>query len=130
MIQVIQLVELAQLAELRGLLHGVLYRVRQLLVMRLMSGVGCLMRRGEGGHRERNEQHRAAEDVRTTSTHCARLLPTPFVDIFCCFVLNSSDSLERAIFGFTVFLFRLRFAQRLLYYICILKICNNFKALY
>ena len=100
MIQVIQLIDLAQLVELGLLLHGILHGCAQLLVMRLMSRMGCLMCRGEGGHRERDEQHRAAEDVRTTSTHCARLLPTPFVDFFVLFLTSLNC---RLMFCFSMF---------------------------
>lgn len=80
---VIQVAQLIELRELLRLLHRVLGSGLQLLMMRLMRRMGRLMMRGgEGGHRERDEQHRAAEDVRTTSTQCPRLLPTPFLCVF------------------------------------------------
>lgn len=80
---VIQVAQLIELGELLRLLHRILGSGLQLLMMRLMRRMGRLvMRRGEGGYRERDEQHRAAEDVRTTSTQCPRLLPTPFSWVF------------------------------------------------
>lgn len=79
----IQMAQLIQLGELLRLLRRILGVGLQLLMMRLMRGMSRLMmRRGEGGYRERDEQHRAAEDVRTTSTQCPRLLPTPFSCVF------------------------------------------------
>lgn len=79
----VQMAQLIQLVELLRLLHRILGVGLQLLMMRLMRGMSRLMmRRGEGGYRERDEQHRAAEDVRTTSTQCPRLLPTPFSCVF------------------------------------------------
>lgn len=79
----IKVAQLIQLGELLRLLHRILGVGLQLLMMRLMSRMSRLMmRRREGGYRERDEQHRAAEDVRTTSTQCPRLLPTPFLCVF------------------------------------------------
>lgn len=82
----VQMAQLIQLGKLLRLLHRILVvgLLLQLLMMRLMRRVSRLlmMRRREGGHRERDEQHRAAEDVRTTSTQCPRLLPTPFSCVF------------------------------------------------
>lgn len=79
----IQMAQLIQLGELLRLLHRILGVGLQLLMMRLMRRMSRLMmRRREGGYRERDEQHRAAEDVRTTSTQCPRLLPTPFSCVF------------------------------------------------
>lgn len=79
----IQMAQLIQLSKLLWLLHRILVVGLQLLMMRLLRRMRRLMmRRGEGGYRERDEQHRAAEDVRTTSTQCPRLLPTPFSCVF------------------------------------------------
>lgn len=79
----IQMAQLIQLGELLRLLHRILGVGLQLLMMRLVRRMSRLMmRRREGGYRERDEQHRAAEDVRTTSTQCPRLLPTPFSCVF------------------------------------------------
>ena len=94
MIQLVELIKLIELGELRRgrllLLHRILVGGLQLLMMRLVNRMRRLVvRRRESRHRERNKQHRAAEDVRTTSTHCARLLPTPLFRAFLVFVANT-----------------------------------------
>lgn len=92
--------EMIQLVELWWwrLLHRILVVGLQLLMVRLVDRMRRLVvRRGESRHRERNKQHRTAEDVRTTSTHCARLLPTPLFRSFLVFVANTSRTLRRTI---------------------------------